>query len=271
MIKTLLFLILLILMVMFDNNFFNFNVEPFSKKHNIDVYNKKTLWIYTPKNIKSKSLIKLLLENITNKLGDIYNILIFDESKIKGIIPEYMDYVNSSKNTYVFFNMLKYFIIYKHGGIWMPYNTLVLNKFYIEDTPYNNDKLIFFGGKTKKYNAYHNKFNFEMIASKPETKQVKRIIDKLINQVGSFNNNMVFNNLLDFEINTDSHIHYSPIIYELTLENLTNTFNKPKIKSYQKLVILDKEELLYSPQYKYLLNLNKNTLKISSIFLKELL
>jgi len=271
MIKNLLFLVLLILMVMFDNNFFNFNMEPFSKKNNLDMYNKKTLWVYTPTYITSKPLIKVLLDNMTNKLGGIYNILVFDESKIKGIIPEYMEYLNSSKNTYIFMNMLKYFIIYKHGGIWIPYHTIVLNEFYIDEEPYKNDRLIFFGENTLNYSARYNKFNFEIIASKAGTEQVKRIIDQLIENDGSFTNSIVFNNLLDFKINSDAHIHYSRIVSELTLENLTNTFDKPKIKSYEKLVLLDKDELLNSPKYKYLLNLDKNALQNASIFLKQLL
>ena len=87
----------------------------------------------------------------------------------------------------MFNNMIKYSIIYKYGGIWLPCSTVVVDKFYIDEDPYIDGKLIFFTEKKREHNRYFNRFDFSAIASIKETTQVKYLLDKLKENITTFN------------------------------------------------------------------------------------
>ena len=269
---TILAILLVILMLLIDNNFFNLNVEKFAYKNKIDQFNKKTIWVYNPIKLSHSGLIKLCLKTIQKHFNG-FNIIVFTEKQIKKIIPEYMTYLNSCKSDYIFLNMLKYFILYKHGGIWIPRSTIIINKFNIDEEPYNNNKLIFFGEKSTQHNSYFNRFNFNIIASQKGTEQIKKIIDILIENINEFNNGFIFNKKLDYYLNKDAHIHLSPILISSNLvgiKELLSTFINIKLKDHHKLIFLEIDDIKKTSKYRYMLDMSETEIMKSELFISKL-
>ena len=277
MIKIIISIALIIIIIMFDNNFFYFNFDKFSVDNKLDRNNKKTVWIYKPADVKSSGLINLCIKSIKRHLGKVCNIVIFNKNDMSVIIPEYMDYLDKCTSEYMFNNMIKYSIIYKYGGIWLPCSTVVVDKFYIDEDPYIDGKLIFFTEKKREHNRYFNRFDFSAIASIKETTQVKYLLDKLKENITTFNYSFEFNKQLESDIDNDSNIHYMPIsdnsiISDSLISNndLINTYPVIKLNKYIKLVFLDIESIKKSPKYSYILNISEKTINESNIFLKTL-
>tara|TARA_B110000211_G_scaffold210528_1_gene248684 strand:- start:9904 stop:10782 length:879 start_codon:yes stop_codon:yes gene_type:complete len=284
MINIIIAIALIIIIIMFDNNFFDFNIDEFSKYNKIDKGNKRTVWVYMKPNIsrntrdsESIGVIKLCVKSIKKHLGGNYNVIVFNKDMISDIVPEYMEFLDNSKSDYIFYNILKYSIIYKYGGVWLPCSTIVLDNFNIDDGPYLNGKLIFFSEKHPEHNKYFNQFDFSAVASIKETSQVKTLLEKLTDKSNSFNNSFVFNNRLEWTLGVDANIHYAPIsnnssINENVIKNEDLIKNHPVIKlnKYIKLIFLDIETLKYSSKYQYLLNMDHKTIMDSDILLKKL-
>ena len=71
MINIIIAIALIIIIIMFDNNFFDFNIDEFSKYNKIDKGNKRTVWVYMKPNIsrntrdgESIGVIKLCVKSI---------------------------------------------------------------------------------------------------------------------------------------------------------------------------------------------------------------
>ena len=89
MINIIIAIALIIIIIMFDNNFFDFNIDEFSKYNKIDKGNKRTVWVYMKPNIsrntrdsESIGVIKLCVESIKKHLGNNYNVIVFLGSEL---------------------------------------------------------------------------------------------------------------------------------------------------------------------------------------------
>jgi len=277
MINIIIAIALIIVIIMFDNNFFDVNIDTFSKDHRLDKNNKLTVWVYNDPNIASSALIKLCIGTIEKHLGNHYNVIVFNKDKIRTIVPEYMEFLNNSKSEYLFNNILKYSIIYKYGGIWLPCSTIVMHKFYIDDDPYLNGKLIFFSEKQQEHNKYFNRFDFSAIASIKKTSQVKFLLEKLMCKSSTFTYSFEFNKKLEWELDSDANIHYMPISNNSSIneriinnEDLIDNYPIIKLTKYIKLLLLDIKHLQHSSKYKHILTMNAEELNSSGILLKKL-
>ena len=284
MIKIIIAIALIIIIIMFDNNFLDFNIDQFSQDNRLDKNNKITVWVFeTPyisrntKDTDTDGVIKLCIESIKKHLGDYYNVIVFNKDTITNIVPEYMEYLDNCQSDYIFTNILKYSIIYKYGGIWLPCSTIVLDTFYIDIDPYLSGKLIFFSEKHHEHNKYFNQFDFSAIASIKKTSQVKLILTKLTCKSSTFNYSFEFNKKLEWGLNGDSNIHYMPISNNSSINNniisnedLIKTYPIIKLNKYIKLIFLDIKTIRQSSKYRYLLTMDVKTLNESDIFLKKI-
>jgi len=257
-------IILIILMVMFDKNIFYFNKDHFSSKNNLDKYNKKTVWIY---NNRKSAINELCINSIKTNLGKSFNIIVFNRDKIEEIVPEYVDSFAKCKSMDMFLNLLKYAVIYKYGGIWLPAETIVLKKFSIDEEPFMDKKIIFFTEKTLEHTSNFSKFSFKAIASREKTPQVKVILDKINEQLDTFDYSFNFTKKIDNFFNVDSHIHYSPIALNYSSSFLLS--HKPNIKIDKNIAFIFIEDL-ENPYYKFYLNQSKTKIINTNMFLSHL-
>ena len=130
-------IIILVIIVLFAGTVKSFNF--FSK-------NKKTIWIYNPilknsnkwKGVYSRrsvqdtiGLVKLCINSAQFNLGKDYNIKLFNQDDLDTLIPESMDLLDLCKTRKVKDICIKYSILYKYGGVWLPNSTIILNPFII--------------------------------------------------------------------------------------------------------------------------------------------
>lgn len=275
MIQIIIAIILIVITIILDNNFFNINVDKFIVDNKIDKHNKITIWIYIPD--KLNGLTELCIESIQRHLSNNYNVIIFAKNKIKDILPEYKEHFDKTKSEYMFMNLLKYSIIYKYGGIWFPCTTIVLDRFFLDEKIYLNGKLIFFKEKELEHNKYFNKFDFSAIASVKNTAQVKYILDKLLEKLQTFNYSFKFNNMTESYLDDDSNIHYLPISSYSSINNfflnnndLIDTHPVIKLNKDIKLIFLDIKKFKDTPNFRYILTANKKNIMTSKLFLKSL-
>ena len=263
--KFIIAIILVILMILFDKNLFYFNRDHFSSTNNLDKHNKNTVWVY---NERKSGVIDLCIESIKTHLGKSCNIIVFNRDRIDEIIPEYVEVLAKCKSTYMFLNLLKYAVIYKYGGIWLPSETIVLKEFTIDEEPFMDQKLIFFSEKTLEHTPNFNKFSFKAIASKEKTTQVKVILDKIIEQLDTFNYSHNFNKELDNFFNEDSHIHYSPIAL-----NYNSSFiltQSPNIKIDKKVALIFIDNSNNNAYYNFYLTKSREEITQTKLFLNTL-
>ena len=155
----------------------------------------------------------------------------------------------------------------------MPNSTIVLNSFSLEERPMNKGRLIFFGNKKQEFNNYHTKYNYSAIASLKNTKQIKIVLDYLLGQHNTFCNSEKFNKQLDFLINDDSHIHYTPISGNIQTKDLLRTENKKLLYNLKqnKFIILDITEIINKPIYKILIKMTEKELLESNYIIRHLI
>ena len=265
---------LCILVFIFEYKLIHFNRRLRKLEYKFGEGSKRKLWIYnsSPK-IANSGLITLCLKSITKFLGSQYKIIIFTNKDINRLLPEYNKYLSSCKNYNAFINILKFSILYKYGGLWLPNSTIVLNQFSLEERPLTKGRLIFFGNKKQEFNNYYTKYNYSAIASLKNTTQIKKILTYLLGHHNKFCNSENFNKKIDFLINDDNHIHYTPISSNIKTKNLFVTKNEEILYNLKKynFTILNITEIINNPAYKILIKMTEKELLDSNYIIRHLL
>ena len=99
---------------------------------NIWIYNDETTSSRHWKNFYSRrykqptsSLINLCIKSVIRHSCHNYKINIFSQNDIVNIIPEYVSAINNCTSEYMKYNLIKYAVLYKYGGVWIPKDTLM--------------------------------------------------------------------------------------------------------------------------------------------------
>ena len=257
---------------------------------------KINIWIYNPVEIsakkwssfasrrqfqKSNGITTLCINSIIQYTQNNYNIRVFNQSDIKCLIPEFKQHLDNCKNSYSFNNLLKYSILYKYGGIWIPKDTIMLNTLNISSDDYYSGKVLTFG--INNTDIIDNiGISDKIIAANRNNPFIKNMLKFIINNLYRFQNaykfkngvNKYFNNIL---IKGD-YIRFYPFTLQKELSNkfisvdtLMSIFNNNIVNYNDKIFInLNLDILKELPKYNYLLRMSESQIINSNLFLATL-
>ena len=114
------------------------SIEYFLPQKNAWILNLNEISSRFWKNFKSRRILQsnsgiedFCLESITKNLGKNFKINILNLKNLKFFLPEKYEILQKCKDIKIFKYLLKYYILEKYGGLWLPIDTLVLREFNI--------------------------------------------------------------------------------------------------------------------------------------------
>ena len=201
---------------------------------------------------------------------------------LKKLIPEYLDAINKCRNEYTFMYLLKYAILCKYGGLWLPKDVLVLNKFIIPEKEYyskSNSIIVFAENNLNHVNNFG--YSDYIIASSKDNKVMKKLLLNVIKNLDNFNNDIVFSNFFNqyFNETCKNNIHYMPITMDknisnkyITIDTYMGIFNNNIVNYKNKsFFILNLSKLDRHPKYCYLTRMSELQIFKSNLFLTTLI
>jgi hypothetical protein len=258
-------------------------------------YTKKNLWVYNDIEFSSKKwqdfgsryvetpnsgIVNICIDSIIYNLSSTFNIRIINQTNIKELIPEYEPFINKCKDKYIFQYLIKYAIIHKYGGLWLPKDTLVLKKFTIPDNIYYNNFII---SLSENNNFYDNNVGVSdaIFASKQNNPILKQLLNDVLKQLDTFNYSTKFKNYFNIRFNevaNQGKLKYIPLNLtkemngrHFTFDTLFGVFNN-NIVDYNKfsLLCLRTEYLDKFPKYSYINRMSDNQILMSNMFITSL-
>ena len=256
--------------------------------------NKKIpLWIYNPILVNSNKwktsysrrsvqdttgLVKLCIRSARFNLGEKYDIKIFNQDDLDTLIPECLPVLRKCKTTKVVEEYIKYSILYKYGGIWLPNSTIVLNPLRLNMGEYNSGKLLLFGINHEDYQEAPT-YSDLIVASTVNTQIVRNILDILDESLKGFNYDNNFNNYINNYINSrpgDLYVSLLVLQYDMEEESIEK---RDIVTSFNnRLIEYDDYVFYYIPisefqrytAYTFMLRMSPNDILTSNTFIGEL-
>ena len=280
----------------------NRNLTPRHIKHDRDyvvenMYSKINVWIYNDFNVSSRfwkdfgsrrskqetyGIIELCIKSLYNNLNfNNYNIRVFDQSDIPQLLPEYNELFKKCNNDYVVYNLIKYSILKKYGGLWIPKDTIMLNDvFSANDISLGN--IVTYGKNNT--NLYDNLEYSDLILGAVRDHEVINDVVKFIKlNLNTFQNGIAFKNSINkfFNkalINSKTHIHKNLLITNISSKEALRTshlfstlfINIEDFSNYSFLNI-DSSNINNSVKYSYLLSMSQEQILESNLFLAYLI
>lgn len=263
------------------------------KSLNLFSNNKKKIWIYNPilknsnkwKGIYSRrsiqdtiGLVKLCVNSAKFNLEKKYEIKIFNQDDLEDIIPESLIKLTQCKTKEMTETYIKYAILYKYGGVWVPNSTIVLNPLNLNTKEYEAGRLLLFGLNRENYQTEPG-YNDIITASKKNTDIIRNILNILEESVQTFNYDNVFNRYINSYINTrPSDLHFDPLVLQYDMggnsiekRDMTTTFNN-RLVDYDNYVFyyIPTNDFERYPSYTFMLKLSPQDILETNTFIGEL-
>lgn len=265
-----------------------------SKKKEEHFFTKKNLWIFVDeipsdkqwkhfysRNNKSPSydINKLCIQTIKNNTKNNFNLRIITKNNVKKLLPGHKKYLTNKVDPYVYNNYLKYAILKKYGGLWMPKDLIIYKK--MENI--NSNKLITFG--LNNNNIVDNVgFSDEILFANKENVLVSKMLSYIKCNYHSFQNALIFKKSINKFFNkmiykhNQNHLHMDLIANRkvdnsfLDNSDLFST-NFVNIKNFERknMIRLQISNINRFHKYNFILKLNKNELISSNLFITYLL
>ena len=253
--------------------------------------NKNLLWIYNPYDYSSKiwesfgsrmnfyknNISKLCIKSIFIHLNDNFEIILFDQKMLKILLPEYKQLISVYNNPIHHYKLIKFLILYKFGGLWLPNDTIIFQSFNL-DNELNTNKILLF--KTSKLS---NLLNNDILAVSKHNPLFKNIIHKYkqraclhLNISANFNNeiNLIFdknlkinNNYKDLNILVEKDLNHKFITYNDIFSIFNN--NLGDISRY-KMIHLEIDKIKKIPKFNYIFKLSTKDLLNSKMFISTI-
>tara|TARA_B100001093_G_scaffold518923_1_gene605586 strand:- start:80 stop:1066 length:987 start_codon:yes stop_codon:yes gene_type:complete len=263
------------------------SIEHFLPQKNVWILNLNEISSRFWKNFRSRRVPQnnsgiedFCLESIKKNLGKNFKINILNLKNLSFFLPEKYEILQECKDITIFKNLLKYSILEKYGGLWLPLDTLVLREFNIGYL--NTDKLILFK-KNPKYINFDEGFSDEIIFCLKGNIIIQKMVKLIENKLSTFQNNMLFNKYLNKNFNFYLKSKGSFIYNNISVQKLAdgNNIQINNIFSINNLYIenLDKkvffsinlEEINKHTEYNFLERLSKKQILNSNLYLAFLI
>jgi len=258
-------------------------------------YSKKNLWIYNDieynakkwdsfgsrnTSLESNGIVSTCIDSALYNLSDSYNLRIIDQTDLKKLLPEFIHSINKCRDEYEFNYLIKYAIIYKYGGVWLPKDILVINNFQVPEKEYYSNCLIAFMSNNLLY-VNNEGVSDRIFASRKGNPILKLLLLDVINNLNTFGNSNKFKNYFNIRFNKISKfqkLYYVPLGLEKDISNnyvsfdtLTSVFNNNFINYKNKSFLdLNLDYLDIHPKHSYLNRMSQNQILMGNIFLTTL-
>lgn len=262
----------------------------------ISLSDKPKLWIYNPYYTNSKHwlnfysrrhrqdtypIIEFCIETIHYNCNNDFEIIIFNQDDLNKLIPEYLKTCRITKDETVFEDYVKFAILEKYGGFWMPCDTIMLHPLKASFDKYNKNFFLTFSRNNLNY-VNNSGFSDKIIAAKAQNSVCKKMLEMIVKQRNNFGYALYFKNDLNRYFNSilQDSLHYH---FDYNGEqDITNKFISAehlftvnyvdfKDKDYIKIVYLNLWYINDSPNYSYLLRMSKQQILDSNFLITKLL
>jgi hypothetical protein len=228
--KHIIILLVIILAVSFEFNLpSKLRIEKFfggSSKSNIDNLDellknnyKPIMWVYNPyeynatewENFGSRrlkqptpGLIEACLDSIYNKSNRDFTVIIFNQDDLHRLLPDFFknkDFVIKIKNDYVLMNFIKYALLVKYGGYWIPADTILIKS--IKDTIpiYKNNKFITLTKNNMNFIDFDG-LSDDYIACQKNNPIAVECQNFILKNIDTFQNSILFKNAVNKYFNS---------------------------------------------------------------------
>jgi hypothetical protein len=172
--------------------------------------NRPIAWVYIPLEINSKQWLDfmsrrniqeitpinyLCLETIYKNLNRDFNIVFFNQGHIEKLLPDYKDKFILAKDQYFKTSLLKYSLLYKYGGIYIPNDTIFIKGIDSLLKPYNMGYSITL--LENNLNYIDNKGVDETILmAKKEHQIIKKCLEYILSNITGFQNAFSYRDIM---------------------------------------------------------------------------
>ena len=303
--ETLVAIILVIIMIIYDSNLvetFKKKIEHFSnyKQNNLNlkislpnknplIINKIKVWIFSRTEYSSRKwtnrvnekqpipdIEELCIATIFKHMPS-YNIQIVNVNNIHKLLPEYTELLSLCNSFYLYYNLIKYAILNKYGGIWLPSNYILTKPLSCIEKCKHNKLLTF----SRNNNQYVDNYGLsdEIICCTSNNIIIREMLCYLRRQIDSFQNELTFKKTINkhFNILLGTHQHHHTEQQQLLIDNKyitvsdlfsnkidTELINYPIIDTHM-------EEIRRNHKYSFLLHLDKKNILESNMLIGRLL
>lgn len=256
--------------------------EYFKEKPIIWVYNeletsaRHWLHFYSRRTVQpTPDINKLCIKSLALYNRDNYNIVVFNQDDISNIIPEYVEISKKITNKYTYCNFIKYCILYKYGGYWVPNDVITLKKLSKEP---------FWASNINKVYTFH-KMPFtgyldEIIACQRGNPVIRSCIDYTLYNLRNFQNEIAFSQDIQKHfislLNTENHVHI-PVSGEI--DNYGNNVNAEDLINATDISVIITEETVFiplhlkmiklKPKYNYIFRMSENQILESEMYIAK--
>lgn len=279
---------------MLTKELFDISSSNFSQQAVIQKLNNPTVWIYNNDTISSRhwasfysrrykqptsAIINLCLRTIIYHTNSAYNIQIFSDDDIPALIPEQLCNIKSCKSEYMKGNLIKYSILHKYGGLWVPNDTIMLQP--VSYTQHLDSTYITTFSRNNN-NYGDSGISDNIIATKKSNPLIKTLLNYIIRNTLTFQNSIEFKHSINKKfnialINYTNHEHYDASVLEkcsgehFNIEDLFTT-NLVKFRNIEQkqFISLHIDEIEQLREFNYALRLSKSQIFKSNLFLSEL-
>tara|TARA_B100001093_G_C26842309_1_gene1021112 strand:- start:1334 stop:2326 length:993 start_codon:yes stop_codon:yes gene_type:complete len=257
---------------------------------------KPTMWIYNNHITSSRhwcsfysrkykqptsGIINLCLKTIIRHSCNNFKIKIFSQDDIPKLLPNYLGLINSCNSDYMRYNCIKYAILHKYGGIWIPKDTVMLkpisyhgnlNPNYITTFSINNNNYIDNAG-----------ISDHIIAAPKNNKLIKTMLSYLNKNSVTFQNALVFKQSINKQFNNlirdyKFHIHNQTAIIKKcngSHYNINDLFSTNQVKflngNIAETIDLHINTVTNLREYNYILRMSERQIVNSNLFISVLI
>lgn len=275
-------LIIILLIVVMKNPLKKF----FSEKVIVWIYNpiltNSNKWksFYSRRSVQDTTgLVKLCINSAKFNLGKDYDIRIFNQDDLDTLIPESLESLYKCKTKKMVDKYIKYAIIHKYGGIWLPNSTIVLNSLVLNIKEYKMDRLLLFGLNHENYQSGPG-YSDNIIASRKNSDIVRNILSILDKSLNSFNYDNMFNRNVNSYINSrPGDLYFSPKVLQYDMSDdsiekrdIVSSFNN-RLIDYENFSFyyIPADEFEKYPAFTFMLKLTPHDILTSNTFISDLL
>lgn len=303
--ETLVAIILVIIMIIYDSNLvetFKKKIENFSNPIHNDLTFKLTLptqnpliinsnkvWIFSrteyssrkwSNNVNEKQAIpaieELCIASIFKHMPS-YNIQIVNVNNIHSLLPEYIDILSLCNSFYLYYNFIKFAMIYKYGGIWIPSNFILTKPLSCIQKCKHNKLLTFSKNNNQIVDNYG--LSDEIICCNRNNLIIQEMLCFLKKQLQGFQNELIFKKTINKFFNTilSKYKHHHTDQQQLLIDNkfitvedlVSNEIDVELIKS--PIVDTFMDEIRHNHKYSFLLHLDKTKILESNMLICKIL
>tara|TARA_B100001093_G_C26843105_1_gene1021532 strand:- start:61 stop:1026 length:966 start_codon:yes stop_codon:yes gene_type:complete len=228
------------------------------------------------------ALVDLCIDSIKKHTNPSrFNLKILNMDDIHTLLPEYSCYIKECKNSYTLTNFVKYAMLKKFGGIWIPSDTLLL-----KSLEYNNkllrEAVVTYGRNNTNLIDNHG-LDDNILAASVDNPLINNMIQYFKSNLNTFQNSVYFKKAINKHFNKSvksytHHIHSKQLVEKtaagrfMTLDDLFTTNYTSFDGFFSKgMLNINISHIEGFHKYNYVLRMSKQELLDSNLFLSYLL